>query len=185
MCWLIWFVIETTSVSLIPTSIGWRHRCACPSLSTRLERRHYYFDSISKPTFNTVLSVWVGEIRLRWLACDHILDSTGRGLIAPTDLYALCRWRCDVELFKICTWSLKIRVVLKLSKWSGRSTSSVVNTLIMRRLKALADSLWRMDPRFGFQVWVQLISCNGFILKCTSHRSWRLSLLLIIFWGRS
>jgi hypothetical protein len=172
-------MVKSICMGLVPTSISRRHRCACAPLPTRFEGRHDHFDSVSKSTFNTVLSLWVCEIRLRCLASDHIIYSVGWSLVS--NLRTLCRGWCNIKLFEISTWSLEVCIILKLSKWSRCGASSVVNTLIMGRLKTLTNSLRRMNPRFRFQIWIQLISSYWFILKCTSHRSWRFPLLLMIF----
>ena len=172
-------MVKSICVSLVPTSIGRRHRCARASLSTRFERWQDHFDSISESTFNTVLSLWVCKIRLCCLASDHIIYS-GRWSLISKFLTLCCRW-CDIKFFEISAWSLEICVILKLSKRCRSCACSFVNTLIVRRLKTLTNSLRWMNPRFGFQIWVQLIASYRFILKCTSHRSWRFPLLLMIF----
>ena len=172
-------MVKSICMGLVPTSVCGRHRCTCASLSARFEGRHNHFDSVSQSTFNTVLSLWVCEIRLCCLASEHIINSVSWSLISK--FRALCRgWR-NIKLFKISTWSLEVRIILKLSEWSRCCACPLVNTLIMGRLKTLTNSLWRMNPRFGLQIWIQLISSYWFILKSSSHRSWRLSLLLMIF----
>lgn len=172
-------MVKSICMSLVPTSVSGRHRCTCAPLPTRFEGWHDHFDSVSQSTFNTVLSLWVYEIRLCCLASDHIINSVSWSLISK--FRALCRgWR-NIKLFKISTWSLEVRIILKLSEWSRCCACPLVNTLIMGRLKTLTNSLRRMNPCFWLQIWIQLISSYWFILKSSSHRSWRLSLLLMIF----
>ena len=172
-------MVKSICMGLVPTSISGRHRCTCSSLPTWFEGWHDYFDPVSEPTFHTVLSLWVCEIRLSCLASDNIIYSSRWSLISK--LRTLRSGWCDIKLFEISAWSLKISVILKLSKRSRSCACSIVNTLIMGRLKARTYSLRRMNPHFGLQIWVQLISSYWFILKYTSHRSWRFPLLLMIF----
>ncbi len=170
-------------LTLINTSITWWHGSACASLSAWFKWWHNFFNPIADSSSHgawwfQVLPLWTYEIRLWSLSCHQIIGFAGRSLIA--NLRTLSCWRRNVEFLKIGARSLKVRIILKLSKGSCSCTRSIINRLIMRRLKALAYALRRVDSSFGFQIWVKVVSSDRFIRKSSCLWSWRFTLLLMI-----